>query len=111
MSFSTMWSYTHSGSGCLLTQAELWPNKLVYKAWSMKWAANLFAVLFPHNHLSPYHNRVLRKLSCFLIAVNKFTKAEGLKTLVICIIASITVGVALIPTPAIYLFINTLLIK
>lgn len=104
MSFSDMWSFTLSGSGCLLTPAE----DLVKQASSQSLEREVgcpppAAVLCPHNHPSPCCKREPGKLPCFLTTANKFTKAGGSRALVIHILASATADVALISTAPVYL--------
>lgn len=88
--------------GACLPQLRLWPDELLYKAGSVKWAAHL-PLRCPHNHLSPCCKREPRDSPCFLTTLNKFTKAGGSRALVIHILASATADVALKSTPSVYL--------
>lgn len=87
--------------GACLPPLRLWPNKLLYKAGIVKWAAHP-PLLCPHKRLSPCCKREPRDLPCYL-TVNKFTKAGGSRALVINILASATAHAALVSTPSVYL--------
>lgn len=90
--------------GACLPQRRIWSNKLLYKAWSVKWAAHLPLPCCAHATTFPLAARGSRG-NCLVSwpQANKFTKAGGSRALVIHILASATADVALISTAPVYL--------